>query len=138
MLIYAIIGFGIAAGLFKYVFLDVLVVYMSEVDSLANGMPFLVFFVFIPISVLTGSAITGYCISKNSDTILKDSIIYNPGIFASIAYIAKSISFQDAYRSDSFMGIIFGLLICSLIWIAVSSWGIYLGYKIRGPKIRGQ
>lgn len=59
-------------------------------------------------------------------------------MFASIAYIAKSISFQDAYRSGSFWEIMLGLFIYTLIWIAISSWGIYLGYKIRGLKIHRQ
>jgi len=89
----------------------------------------LLFLVLIPVSIYIGSSITGYHFSKIDNKILKNSIIYNPGLIFSIKYFIQSIDIAVIIRSNQ-MQVLIGMLMYLLLYMTVSAAGIYSGYRL--------
>lgn len=131
-LIYALIGYAISEVLFKFVFVNIIVASASNIETLAAAMPSLVFYVFRPICIIIGSIMVGYFLSKMDNNVFASMIFYNPGIFVSLVMlieVMKPIFYHGMPKQNYILEDVLGWLICSLIYIAVSAFGIHIGYK---------
>lgn len=94
------------------------------------------FFIVIPISILAGGITTGYGMRNIDDKIAIYSIIYNPGLFFSLAYFALITNFPVLRSLDDHI-IVDRLLLFlkySVFYMVISAAGFYVGSRIRSGK----
>jgi hypothetical protein len=95
----------------------------------------LLFLIVIPVSIYIGSIITGYNLSKIDDKRLINSIIYNPGFLFSVTFFIKTLDIPVFVKNNEIQAMI-GLFIYLILYMAVSSAGIYYGYKIHRGRFK--
>ncbi|HOI72878.1 MAG TPA: hypothetical protein PLO63_01915 [Syntrophales bacterium] len=135
--IFLFIGFAIAEILYKYLFMNIFGGLLSNVDVPGSSLIILSLYIVRPICILAGSVVTGYNLNMVYDETYWGKYVYNPGILVSLIMLIDLITRiynygfgKLAHRMDDIMG----WLICSLIYVIVSSFGVYCGNKMRMRK----